>query len=410
MRHLTAFCILTILATSVRADDWPQWLGRKRDGATAEVVKPWKAPLKILWTQEVGVVEKQIQGHGGPVVAAGAVYLFFGTPGKDEETLAAYDAANGKLRWKASYPRKKVNVPFGNDPRSAPCVVDGKVYTFGITSVLTCFDAGNGKIVWQVDAGKDYNAPALVFGSSCSPIVVADHVILNIGAKGASIVAFDKNTGKEVWKTLDDGATYSSPFLYSDGQKQRLLVLTAKGLVSLAPKNGAVYWQYPFVDLLLESSCTPMMIDDKILISSITAGCALIEIDNYKPKKTWTKSLNCYFSTPVAMGKDTLFMVTGDLFTKKATLRCVDAKTGNEMWNRKGVGQFHATLIRTGDDKLLMVEEKGDLVLIDANRKEYRELSRSKICGPTWAHPAVANGRLYIRDDKDLICVELPKY
>lgn len=408
MRRTIAVGVLFLIASNIRAADWPQWLGLKRDGATSEIVKPWKGPLKVLWKDPVGVVEKDIQGHGGPVVADGKVYLFHGTPGKDEETLAAHDALTGKLMWKNEYPRKKVNVLFGNDPRSAPCVVDGKVYTYGITSIVTCFDAKNGKIVWQVDAGKEYNPPALVFGSACSPIVVGDVVLLNIGAKGASIVAFDKNTGKEVWKKLDDGASYSSPFLYDDG-KQRVLFLTAKGVVSLSPKNGTVYWQYPFVDIALESSCTPMMIDGKILISSITAGSVLIGIEKYKPVKAWSNSLNCYFSTPVAVGNDTLFMVTGQIFSKGTVLNCVDAKSGKVLWSRKGVGQYHATLVRTGDDKILMVEEKGDLVLIDANRKAYRELSRSNICGQTWAHPAVANGRLYIRDDKDLICVELPK-
>jgi outer membrane protein assembly factor BamB len=413
MRKLCAAVVLLVFGTSAHAADWPQWLGIKRDGGTTEIVKPWKEPLKILWKQEVGVAEKKgIQGHGGPVVAGGKVYLFFGTPGKQEETLAAFDAESGKPVWKMSYPRRKADFAFGSDPRSAPCVVGGKIYTFGITSILTCFNAEDGKIDWQVNAEKDYKAPSLTFGSCCSPIVVGDVVTLNIGAKGASIVAFEKTTGKEVWKKLDDGATYSSPFLYEPADAPRVAFLTAKGLVSLSPKDGTVHWQYPFVDLLLESSCTPMMVDGKLLVSSITAGSALVDPDavvNKAPKKVWSSSLNCYFSTPVAIGKDSLYMVTGDLLSKKAVLRCVDPATGKERWSHKGVGQFHATPLRTGDDKLLLVEEKGDMVLIDANPKEYRELSRTKICGPTWAHPALANGRLYIRDDRELVCVELPK-
>lgn len=401
--------MFTLVAANLTAADWPQWLGPKRDGATTEIVKPWKEPLPIVWKQKVGVVEKQIQGHGGPVVAGGKTFLFFRTPGKYEETLACFDADSGKPLWSTPYPRKKADFAYGNDPRSAPCVVGGKVYTYGITGVLTCFNAADGKIDWQTDAGADYKMPSLVFGASCSPIVVGDVVLVNIGAKGASIVAFDKKTGKEVWKKLDDGASYSSPFLYESGGQERVAFLTAKGPVSLSPKDGTIHWQYPFVDLLLESSCTPMMIDGKMLISSITAGTVLLEENPMVAKKVWSNSLNCYFSTPIAVGKDSLYLVTGDLILKRAVLRNIDPKTGKERWSKNGVGQFHATLVRTGDNKLLMVEEKGDLVLIDPSVKEYRELARSQICGGTWAHPAIANGKLYIRDDQDLICVQLPK-
>ena len=411
MRYTFALGILFLPAAAAIAADWPQWLGPKRDSSSTEIVKPWKAPLKILWKQEVGAPRPQIEGYGGPVVANGKVYLFFRTPGKNEEVLAAYDAESGKPIWKTPYPRQKMDFLFGNSPRSSPAIVESKVYTFGITSILTCFDGASGNIVWQVDTAKEYKAPTLKFGSSCSPIVIGDLVLVNVGAKGASIVAFHKNTGKEVWKRLDDGASYSSPYLYDHAATPRVAFLTAKGLVSLSPKDGDVHWQYPFADLLLESSCTPMMIDGKLLASSITAGSVLVQ-ENAKEStvtKVWAKPLTCYFSTPVAVGKDSLYMVTGDLFSKRAVLRCVDPKTGDELWNRKNVGTYHATLLRTGDDKLLLVEEKGDLVLIDANRKEYRELSRNNICGNTWAHPALANGRLYIRDAKELICVEMPK-
>ena len=404
MRTLLALAVSIVVVAHAAADDWPQWLGTKRDSSTTEVVKPWKAPLKILWKQPVG------EAHGGPVVADGKAYLFYRTPGKNEETLAAYDAVTGTPLWSTPYPRVETKIAFGNGPRGVPSVVDGKVYTYGISGVLTCFDAADGKSSWQVDAAKVYKAPTLTFGNSCSPIVIGDLVLVSVGAKGASIVAFDKKTGKEAWKALDDGASYSSPLSYDHAGSPRVAFLTAKGLVSLEPKNGAVHWQYPFVDFLLESSCTPMTIDGKLLASSITAGSVLLqEANEPKPAKVWANSLNCYFSTPVALGKDTLFMVTGSLLAKKAVLRSVDAKTGKELWSRNGVGTYHATLLRTGDDKMLMVEEKGDLVLFDPNRKEYTELSRTKICGNTWAHPAFANGRLYIRDAKDFICVEMPK-
>jgi outer membrane protein assembly factor BamB len=406
MRPTAAFfAVIFVVTANARADDWPQWLGKNRDGGTSEVVAPWKEPLKILWKNPIG------EGHGGPIVVKGIAYLFYRPVGKNEEAVAAFDAAKGTPIWSQPYPRKETKIAFGNGPRGVPCFDAGKLYTFGITSILTCFDAADGKILWQVDAEKDYKAPTLTFGSSCSPIVVGDLVIVNVGAKGASIVAFDKNTGKEVWKKLDDAASYASPLLYKHESTERVAFLTAKGLVSLAPKDGAIHWQYPFVDLLLESSCTPVIVDGKLLASSITAGSVLVKEtnDSAKPAKVWSNSLNCYFATPVALGKDSIYMVTGSLLQKVAALRCVDATTGKERWSRNDVGKYHATLVRTGNDKMLMVEEKGDVVLFDPNPKEYTELSRSKICGNTWAHPAISDGRLFIRDANNFICVELPK-
>jgi outer membrane protein assembly factor BamB len=408
MRHSLSFILVLVLAAAIRADDWPQWLGLHRNGATAEVVKPWKEPLKIAWTQPVG------EGHGGPVVLGGKVYLHARTPGKNEEVLSVFDAATGKPAWSTSYPRIETKIAFGNGPRGAPCVVDGKVYTYGISGVLTCFDANADKIHWQVDAAKVYSAPTLTFGCSCSPIVVDDKVLINVGAKGASIVAFDKNTGKEVWKVLNDGATYSSPIVLGKDKAHQVIFLTAKGLVSLAPKDGSIHWQHPLVDLILESSTTPALVGDLLFGTSITYGGLGLKLEEKdgKPaaKKEWTNSsLNCYFATPVAVEKDTLYMVTGSLLQKSASLHCVDAATGKILWSKAKVGTYHASLLRTGDNKLLMVEEPGSLVLLDHNREKYTELSRTKICSNTWAHPALANGRLFIRDAKNLICVDLPK-
>ena len=419
MRSIISICVFLFIGSVVAADDWPQWLGPKRDGGSAELIKPWKAPLKVLWKQPVG------DGHGGPVVAKGSVFVHFGGvrkgDGKDiyEETLAAFDADTGKQKWTKTYERKASKFQFGNGPRGAPCVVGGKVYTFGITSILTCFNADDGKIVWQIDTAKDYKAAIPFFGSSCSPIVVDDKVMVNVGGKEASIVAFDKNTGKELWKKLDDGASYSSPIIVGEGEIRQVVFLTARGLVSIFPRDGSIFWQHPLVDLLSESSTTPVVIDDILFASSITTGSIGLKLENNRAipgvSKAWNNAgLTCYFATPVAVGKDTLYMVTGNnplSFKKsKAALKAVDAKSGKELWTRDNVGAYHASLLRTGDNKLLLVEEPGNFVLIDPNRKEYTELARTdKVCGNTWAHPALANGRVYIRDAKDLICVELPK-
>jgi outer membrane protein assembly factor BamB len=217
------------------------------------------------------------------------------------------------------------------------------------------------------------------------------------------------------WKVLDDRASYSSPVATGQGAARQLIVLTQKELVGLSPADGKVFWTYPFIDKLSESSSTPAMIGGRVIASSVTSGsgCVTLTSKDSQPgiEEAWKNpALNCYISTPMAVGKDRLYLVTGKLKRPpSATLRCVDAASGKELWNRPDVGMYHASLIRTADGKLLMLDDNGALELLEPNDTEYRELAKAKICGPTWAHPALVGGRLYVRDHAELLCVELGK-
>jgi outer membrane protein assembly factor BamB len=408
MRRLGSFVLLALLAPTASAADWPQWLGPNRDGSTAEKIPPWKGNLKPLWSENVG------DGHSSPVVAGGTVFLHYAKAGKEVEVIEARAADSGNLIWQREYARPFFKAIFGRGPRGTPSVAGGKLYAFGVTGILTCVDVKNGDVKWQVDTRQKFKAPELKFGASTSPLVVGDQVIVQVGAKRASVVAFNKDTGDVVWQQLDDGASYASPIVKGSGKDREVDCLTQKGVVGLALDKGELLWRFPFEDKFAESSTTPVRVGDKLLVSSITLGTALLEFSQKDGKtavgKAWLNpDLTCYFSTPVAVGKDHIYLVTGALALKpSSSLHCVDAASGKSLWHKDGVGQYHASLMRTGDDKLLMVEEAGNLVLIDPSPKEYRELCRAdKICGKTWAHPAVADGKLYIRDEKKLVCVQV---
>jgi len=176
-----------------------------------------------------------------------------------------------------------------------------------------------------------------------------------------------------------------------------------------------VLWQYPVKDPAGENSATPVRAGDFLIASTIKFGGVALKLETKDGKpdvsERWKNpDLTCYFSTPVAVG-DQVYMVTGEfglLTAPASTLRCVEAKTGHELWHKEKVGKLHAALLRTGDDKLLMLDDYGNLTLIDPDPKEYKELAKSKVCGATWAHPALADGRVYLRDEKELICVEVP--
>ncbi len=193
--------MILIVAGGVSAADWPQWLGPHRDGSSPEKVAPWQGELKVMWRQPAG------EGNSGPVVAGGKVFLFTKVQGKPAEQLTAYDAESGQQLWRTAYSRPQLETPFGNGPRATPAISGGRIFTYGLTGIVTCFDAGTGRQVWQVDAAKMFSPPKLVFGASCSPLVDHNAVLINVGAKGASVVALPAGPRKVLWQKLDDGAS-----------------------------------------------------------------------------------------------------------------------------------------------------------------------------------------------------------
>jgi outer membrane protein assembly factor BamB len=401
-------CLLSLslpLSLAVAAD-WPQFLGPNRDNATPEKVAPWKGELKPLWKAPVG------DAHSSPVLAGGVVYAFYQPKGKHADALAAFDAKTGNQLWEKSYDRAEFKPLFGAGPRSTPTVADGKVYTLGGTGVLACWDAKTGDIAWKVDTLKEFNASNLFFGISTSPLVEGDAVVVLVGGKGAGVVALDKATGKTLWKATDDPASYASPIATGTGADRQLIFLTGSNLRGLSPA-GKELWAYPFKDKLNESSTTPIKVGDTVVGSSVTAGSVALKVTakdgKWTAEREWLKpDLTCYFSTPVVVGKH-LYMVNGaaSLTNPTITLRCVELGTGTVAWERKNVGKYHAAIVRTGDDNLLMLDDKGELILFAADPAGYKELAKAKVCGPTWAHPAVADGKVYLRDERELICVPL---
>jgi outer membrane protein assembly factor BamB len=393
------------------AEDWPQWLGPRRDNSSTEKVAPWKGELKVLWRKTVG------EGHSSPVVAEGRVFIHAKVANKIEEEIVAFDAKSGDELWRTRYERAAFTSLFGNGPRATPAVVNDRLYAFGITGVLTCLATTKGDKLWQVDTLRKFGAKNLFFGMACSPLVVGEHVLVNVGGKGSSIVAFNRSNGEVAWKSMDDPASYSSPIAFdAEGQRQ-VIFLTGANVASLNPADGSVSWRFPLVDRLMESSTTPIRAADLLLASSITYGSIGLKLQAKEGKpaalEVWkNKELTSYFSTPVAVDSEHIFMVTGTTpgpFARpSADLHCIEAKTGKELWKKAKIGTYHASLMRTGDSKLLMLTDSGELALLEPSAKEYQELARAKASGPeTWAHPVLANGRLYVRDKRELICYQI---
>jgi outer membrane protein assembly factor BamB len=402
-----ALAVMLVSVGPVAAGDWPQWLGPDRDGSSPETIGIWKEAPKVLWRVPVG------EGHSSPVVAGGKVYLHTRVKDKEEESVEAFDAAEGKPLWQKTYPRGSFSSVFGLGPRATPAVAGGKVFTLGVTGILTAWEADSGKELWRVDTLKEFKAANLFFGVSASPLVDGGRVLVMPGGKGGSLAALEGDSGKVAWQTGDSPASYASPIITKSNESRQAVFFTGAGLSAVAPDAGKPLWEFPFRDDLNESSTTPVRAGNLLIASTVTKGSVALTLTEKDGKpaveKKWANpALNCYFSTPVTVGKDHLFMVTGkaSLLNAEVTLRCVEAATGKEVWSKPKVGRYHAALLRLADGKLLLHGDDGMLRLLAPNVEKYEELSASKVCGKTWAHPALANGRLYLRDEKELICLE----
>lgn len=407
-RLLHAAGIVVALFAAVSAlsgADWPQFLGPHRDGHSDEAKLSWGWPAggpPVVWSKEVG------SGWAGPVVAEGKLILFHRV--ESEEVVACLDPATGQEKWTAKYAtRYRDDFGFDNGPRATPTVAGGRVFTLGANGDLHAYELAAGKELWARNLLTEYHAGKGFFGLACSPLVMDGKVLLNVGGKGAGVVAFDAASGKELWKATNDEASYSSPTAAVIGGKPAAVFLTRAGLKVLDPASGAVRYQFAWRPRLNESvnAATPLTWGDEIFLTvSYSTGAVLISAKGDEATDVWSndKSLSCQYNTPVRVG-DYLYGVHGRSDVGTAQLRCVEWKTGAVRWSEPKFGV--ASLIAV-DGGLLALTEGGDLVRFDASPDAYKERARATILGkPTRAAPALADGRFFARDGSKLVCIKL---
>jgi outer membrane protein assembly factor BamB len=407
MRRLLALLLSLALAVSLPAADWPQLFGPARDGHSAETKLNWDWPKDgppIAWKKDIGT------GWAGPVVAGNKLYLFHRVD--DDEILECLNPATGQQKWKASYQTKyKDDFGFDNGPRATPTVAAGTIFALGANGDLHAFNAEDGKRLWNRNIRDDYKAGKGFFGVACSPLVIEKSVLVNVGGKGAGVVAFDTATGKELWKATDDAASYSSPVAAEIDGKLAAVFLTRYGLRVFDPANGNLRYEVEFRPRLNESvqGATPLVWKDQIFLSvSYSTGAALVHAKKNELEEVWAndKTLSSQYNTPVRVG-DYVYGVHGRADVGTAILRCVEWKIGTVKWSEPKFGV--ASLIAV-DGSLIALTEAGDLVRFDASPDGYKERARATILTkPTRAAPALADGRLFARDGSKLVCVQLKR-
>jgi outer membrane protein assembly factor BamB len=390
------------------AADWPQFLGPERNGVSAETglrqTWPSQGP-PVLWEKKVGA------GLSGPVVAGARLILFHRLA--DREVVACLDAASGAEHWQFPYPTAytdDLGVPHDEGPRATPVMADGRVYTLGAEGRLHCLDVETGKKIWGRDVNTDYAVPKAYFGVGTSPLLEGNLLLVNVGGRGAGIVAFDKDTGKEVWKATSHAASYSSPVAATIDGVRSVLFFTREGLVGLDPATGTIRfskrWRARFDASV--NAAVPLVIGDQVFLSaSYNTGAVLLRVRPNGLDEVWKSDavLSNHYNTSVHH-EGFLYGLDGRQ-EQGVRLRCVELKTGTVRWSQEGFGCSSLILV---EGNLVCLTEDGDLVLVEATPAAYREKARATVLTkPCRAHLALADGRLYGRDGKRLVCWNLKK-
>lgn len=401
-------------ARSANADDWPQWRGPQRDGVWRETGVLNELPahgLKTLWRTPMG------PGLSSPVVAQGRVFVTdVDTHSQAKRPLAlervrCLDVKTGQILWTYSYEAQYQDWAFDpknpTGPNATPLVHDGKVYARGIAGELTCLSAMTGEVIWRRNTTADYGVAELS-GTTPAPLIEKDLLIAVIGGKpDACVVAFDKDSGKERWRALSDRWTYSSPVVLSAGGKRQLIVWTPEAITSLDPATGLTLWRHALTTLYADA--TPVVSGDLLLVSGL-----MLRLDAHgaAPTALWQRRFS---DTSVPL------LQNGCVFADRGNgqLACYDATTGAPLWETDKV-----TAHRSGacihftpqDDGVYLFTEEGNLIRAKLTREGYRELWRTHVIDPSypfggrqvlWTSPAYADRRLWVRSERELICVSM---
>jgi outer membrane protein assembly factor BamB len=428
------------MPTNLRADDWPQWLGPKRDSEWRETGLIEKFPgggPKVLWRAAID------GGFSGPAVADGKVYVmdYVATEGerwkpeagkrdklKGRERVLCFNAADGKPLWTHDYDCPYF-LSYASGPRCTPTVAGGKVYTLGAMGDLHCLDASKGKVVWAKDLRKEYKIDAPQWGFAGHPLVVGNKVFVTVGGDGSVLVAFDKDTGKEIWRALSASEPgYCAPSIIEAGGRRQLLLWTPSGVNSVDPETGNVYWSTDLTPQYGMSIMAPRKWHDQLFVGGIgwKGACYKLSADRPAATQEWEGKKD----TAVYPVNSTPVIVDGVIYgvDQPGALRAVKIETGERLWGTfrpvagkelpadTRINSGTAFLVRNGN-RFVIFSETGELILAKLTPQGYEELSRAKIIEPTlpmqfgrtvvWSHPAFANKCVYARSDKELVCVSL---
>ena len=398
----------------VCAGDWPQINGPNRNGTAVgeKLLAKWPVGgLKEIWSHPVG------QGNSGPAVANGKLIVFH-RPAK-KYLVEALDPKTGRLIWNRELPTNYAGGVDGDlGPKSVPMVHGGRVYLFGTGGWIFCLNLDEGSTVWQKNVADEYQIRPGYFGAGTSPIAAQGNLIVNVGGKNAAVVAFDLATGKEVWKSIDDDASYSSPITMEAGGEKIVVFVTRMNLVGLNPETGKVRFQTPFgkmgptvnaaMPVFFQSNGKPFL----FVNAAYGIGARLLKVSETGIEKVWGNddSFSSQYSTPVFVDGN-LFGTAGREDHNNGSYRCFDALTGKVNWVREGIPVGHSIFV---DGRILVLDSDGGFHVIAATPSKFNRVYQTKLFdSKARALPAISDGLLYARSNAtqsgrgELVCVRV---
>ncbi len=387
---------------------WPQFLGPNRNGISTETnLLNTYGPNgpKVVWRVPGG-----IGMSGFAVDTKQAITLL---ERNEKQTVVAFNITNGKELWSLPVAEGYGNGQ-GPGPRATPTLAGGSVFVYTGEGILVAIDANTGKKQWQHDVVSELNGKVAEYGMASSPLVTDGLVIITAGAPGATVVAYQADSGKLAWKSGEDASGYSSPTILTVGGMRQLVVLTGSAVSGLKPTTGELLWKYDFKTNFECNIATPIAINDQVFISAgENHGSALLALKkdgtNFQVSEVWAS----FGATSVFRNEwQTSILLDGYLYGMDNVggagpithLACLNAKTGQRAWQQAKFGKGNFVY---ADGKLYIITMRGELVIVRAKPEKFEELARAKVLGTTRQAPALLNGKLYLRDDNEIVCVDI---